>query len=104
MLSIDANLKMEVGAGGPAGGANLSQRLAPGDFLANGDQDGAVVAIQGGDSAPVVHDNIFPVAAARGIGVLDDSYRTICHRYRLFAVDAGARDVDAGVEVGVVEA
>ena len=38
MLSVDANLKMEVGAGGPAGGTDLSQRLAPGDFLANGDQ------------------------------------------------------------------
>ena len=55
--AVDRDLPVQMRAGGVAGRADITDRLALGDLLAGGDRDGTHVAIERGDAVAMVDDD-----------------------------------------------
>ena len=59
---VDADLVVEVGAGGAAGAAYVADDLAADDSLAGHDAESGHVGVHGGDAVAVVEDDFLAVA------------------------------------------
>lgn len=62
--AVDADLEVEVGAGGVAGGADVANHLALAHARAAGDGEGAHVRIERHAAAAVVYHDVVAVAVA----------------------------------------
>ena len=65
VFAVDTHLKVQMGTGGPAGGADISESLSAFDLLTHLDGETAGMSVKGGYTAAVVNDAVDAVASSR---------------------------------------
>ena len=93
--AVDADLKVAVGAGGVAGGAEIADRLARADAVPDRDGEAGHMAVERRIAVAVVDNDAVAVAAV----VLGQDHRARGRGHDRAAVQAVAVDVDTGVEM-----